>query len=110
MRLSDILFRGFKIPGARFRGKTRMVKKVTPLAMNDLRNDYRLEEQNMLYLRHPFLTLEQSKLLKEHLKQQHVPAVINSIAERNEKYAKKSLRIVDYLKHLNKSTDWDVIK
>lgn len=47
--------------GYLFRGKYRLVKEVTPKDRNNLINDYAREEQNMFYLRHPYLTSEQSQ-------------------------------------------------
>uniref|UniRef100_A0A1B6MRS8 Uncharacterized protein n=1 Tax=Graphocephala atropunctata TaxID=36148 RepID=A0A1B6MRS8_9HEMI len=110
MRLTSILFRGFKIPGARFKGKVRMVKRVTPIALNDLRNDFKIEEKNMLYLRYPFLTLEQSKALTKELKNQEVKQIVKKVTAIDEKFSAKSTRIVDQLKHLRITEDWDVIK
>jgi len=49
------------VPGHIFRGKRRLVKKVTLKSMNQLINEYELQEKNMLYLRFPYITQEQSK-------------------------------------------------
>ncbi|XP_012253891.2 uncharacterized protein LOC105684821 [Athalia rosae] len=60
MRLTAILLRK-KLPnGHIFRGKNRLVKQVDEKSLKQLRWDYELEEQNMLFLRHPYLTVEQS--------------------------------------------------
>uniref|UniRef100_A0A1B6GNS3 Uncharacterized protein n=1 Tax=Cuerna arida TaxID=1464854 RepID=A0A1B6GNS3_9HEMI len=110
MKLSSFLLRGFKIPGARFRGKVRMVKRVTPLALNDLRNDFKIEEKNMLYLRYPYLTLEQSQALTKELKKEKVKPLIKTVTLRDEKFSAKSTTLVDQLKLLRIKEDWDVIK
>ncbi|PNF40146.1 hypothetical protein B7P43_G09770 [Cryptotermes secundus] len=47
--------------GYLFRGKYRLVKEVTAKDRNNLINDYAREEENMFYLRHPYLTYEQSQ-------------------------------------------------
>ncbi|XP_069679446.1 large ribosomal subunit protein mL63 [Periplaneta americana] len=60
MRLALLLFSRKGPPGHIWRGKRKLLKEVTPLARNNLRNDYVREEENMFYLRHPYLTIEQS--------------------------------------------------
>lgn len=45
------------VNGHIFRGKDRLVKRVSKKAMERLRIEYDLMEQNMLYLRHPYLTI-----------------------------------------------------
>lgn len=56
MRISQMLLR-FKLPnGHIFRGKYRLVKPVSNRSLETLRKDYEREEQNMFYLRHPYLT------------------------------------------------------
>lgn len=60
MRLFPVLYRLRRkiMPnGHIFRGKDRLVKKVTPDAVQKLRNEFEIEEKNMFYLRHPYLTL-----------------------------------------------------
>lgn len=57
MKLSLVLFRRNQLPnGHIFRGKDRLVKKVEPVHLRRLRQDFEVEEQNMFYLRHPYLT------------------------------------------------------
>lgn len=57
MRLTLVLFRRNRLPnGNVFRGKDRMIKRVEPVHLRHLREDFAVEEQNMLYLRHPYLT------------------------------------------------------
>jgi hypothetical protein len=53
------------------------VKEVTPKDRNDLINDYAREEQNMFYLRHPYLTIV--SLLFNYLINGHLPTVITHI-------------------------------
>lgn len=57
MRLTLINLFKRTVPGHIFRGKDRLVKKVTKKVMNQLTLDYERTEENMLYLRHPYLTL-----------------------------------------------------
>lgn len=58
MRLSVILFHlKKKYPnGHIYRGKYRLVKPVFPDVIEKMKNEFRIEEQNMFYLRHPYLT------------------------------------------------------
>ncbi|XP_011055034.1 PREDICTED: uncharacterized protein LOC105146453 isoform X2 [Acromyrmex echinatior] len=49
-----------KIP-YRFRGKYRIVKKPSMHDLLKMKKDFEREEQNMLILRHPYLTVEQSQ-------------------------------------------------
>lgn len=39
-----------------FRGKDRLVKRVSKHSMDSLVRQFEMEEQNLLYLRHPYLT------------------------------------------------------
>lgn len=57
MKLTQLLFRRNRLPnGHIFRGKDRLVKKVEPKHLRALERDFNIEEQNMFYLRHPYLT------------------------------------------------------
>ncbi|XP_063220741.1 large ribosomal subunit protein mL63 isoform X2 [Bacillus rossius redtenbacheri] len=61
MRLTAFLLKR-KLPrGHIFRGKYRLVKQVDAKGRADLRHAYAIEEQNMFYLRHPYLSVEQSR-------------------------------------------------
>ncbi|XP_055678257.1 uncharacterized protein LOC129787004 [Lutzomyia longipalpis] len=60
MRLSLVCLFKRTVNGHIFRGKDRLVKRVSKRAMERLRVEYDLMEQNMLYLRHPYLTIEES--------------------------------------------------
>lgn len=58
MRLALVLLRSKVNPnGHIFRGKYRKVKPVFPEDLQKLRNQYQIEEENMFYLRHPYLTV-----------------------------------------------------
>lgn len=56
MRLTLVNFFKKTVPGHIFRGKKRLVTEVTRKSMNQLINDYEVQERNMLLLRHPFIT------------------------------------------------------
>ncbi|KAL1138770.1 hypothetical protein AAG570_008832 [Ranatra chinensis] len=106
MRLTLPFFFGMKLPnGHLFRGKRRLVKRVSHRAIETLKKDMQREEQNLFYLRHPYLTREQSaghsKALNKHQKW-----VNQFITAANDKFSKhKTLR--DELEHLKIGEDWD---
>lgn len=57
MKLTQFLFRRNRLPnGNLFRGKDRLVKKVEPVHIRRITQDFEVEERNMLYLRFPYLT------------------------------------------------------
>ncbi|XP_050520143.1 ribosomal protein 63, mitochondrial [Daktulosphaira vitifoliae] len=59
MKLTAALWK--KLPkGHIFKGKHRLVKPVTGLDIAAKLRDFEREEQNMFYLRHPYLTKEES--------------------------------------------------
>jgi len=47
-------------PGNIWSGKRKLYKEVTPEHVQGLKNQFAIEEQNMFYLRHAYLTPEQS--------------------------------------------------
>nr|BAN20481.1 conserved hypothetical protein [Riptortus pedestris] len=105
MRLTLPMFL-FKLPnGHIFRGKNRLVKPVSKKAVETLKKDLALEERNMFYLRHPYLTKEQSSGHSKHL-QKHEKWLAQFKIERNEKF-EKHRRLQDELSHLKTKEDWD---
>lgn len=56
MRLAIALLRKKMPNGHIYRGKYRIVPPTTGKHIAQKRIDYEIEEKNMLYLRHPFLT------------------------------------------------------
>lgn len=56
MRLSLICLFKKSVNGHIFRGKDRLVKRVSQRAMDTLRKEYDRQEKNMILLRHPYLT------------------------------------------------------
>uniref|UniRef100_A0A336LRH6 CSON012283 protein n=1 Tax=Culicoides sonorensis TaxID=179676 RepID=A0A336LRH6_CULSO len=61
MRLSALMFFKKTVNGYIFRGKNRLVKPVSRRSVKSLHKEYEVNEQNMLLLRHPYLTVEESK-------------------------------------------------
>lgn len=57
MHLTLINFFKKTVPGHIFRGKRRLIKPVSKRAIETLRRDYERQEQNMLLLRHAYLTV-----------------------------------------------------
>ncbi|XP_011497544.1 PREDICTED: ribosomal protein 63, mitochondrial [Ceratosolen solmsi marchali] len=60
MRLSALLYFGKKPHGIKYRGKYRVVREIKTSELRQLKAEYERTEKNMLYLRHPYLTIEQS--------------------------------------------------
>lgn len=56
MRLTTVLGRIKNPNGHIFRGKNRLVRQVTLEDISLLKQKMELEEKNMFYLRHPYLT------------------------------------------------------
>lgn len=56
MRLSLVCLFKKSVNGHIFRGKDRLVKRVSKNAMDTLVKEYERQEANMLLLRHPYLT------------------------------------------------------
>ncbi|KAI4498412.1 hypothetical protein M0802_006591 [Mischocyttarus mexicanus] len=84
MRLTVALL--FKEIPYRYRGKYRKVKKPTFEDLLKLRHDFEREERNMLILRHPYLTAEQSFKHMEEFPRERCGVIFGNY--KNEKYAK----------------------
>ncbi|XP_063704795.1 large ribosomal subunit protein mL63 [Culicoides brevitarsis] len=59
MRLTEFLLKR-SVNGYIFRGKERLVKPVSRRSIETLHKEYQMQERNMLLLRHPYLTVEES--------------------------------------------------
>ena len=57
MRLTLVNLFKKTVPGHLFRGKKRLVEKVTRKSMNQLINEFEVQEKNMLFLKFPYITL-----------------------------------------------------
>ncbi|XP_044738699.1 ribosomal protein 63, mitochondrial [Chrysoperla carnea] len=107
MRLTLALLRKKMPNGHIYRGKYRIVPPTTGKHIAQKRIDYEIEEKNMLYLRHPFLTPEQSfghakALGKSEQRMERLKAA------RLEDYFKKPhVRLEDRLAHLRVTDSWE---
>ncbi|XP_014213821.1 uncharacterized protein LOC106643266 [Copidosoma floridanum] len=107
MRLTMIMFFGKKPYGYKYRGKHRVVvePKINDLA--NLRYKYERIEKNMLILRHPYLTVEQSyghmALDKDYKKEM---AIAVHYKFRNDKFS-KHVTLAERLAHLKVKDAWD---
>lgn len=94
------------VNGNIFRGKTRLVKPVSRKSVATLHREYELQERNMLYLRHPYLTREESS--------GHAKA-LGKPGEVRKKWAKEALSgtmrphvtIEERLFHLDVKKSWE---
>lgn len=66
--------------------------------------DFEREEQNMLILRHPYLTIEQGCIKVGMTKKQET--LKNALKERRERFT-KNITIADRLSHLRITEAWD---
>lgn len=87
--------------------KNRVVKEIKLKELHELRNDYERTEQNMLILRHPYLTVEQAH---GHVKQSGVDTEYefwkNINNKRKEKF-EKHITMAERLVHLKVKEAWD---
>lgn len=92
------------VNGHIFRGKYRLVKRVTPRAVQSLTHDYELTERNMALLLKPFLTLDQSSGHAKELNKKE--KVVDRWREQQLKM-KPHVTIEDRLEHLNVKNVWE---
>ncbi|KAI5635523.1 mitochondrial ribosome protein 63 domain-containing protein [Phthorimaea operculella] len=106
MKLSLVLFRRNRLPnGHLFRGKDRLVKKVEPKHLRKIENEFAIEEQNMFYLRYPYLTEEESAGHSKALGKQ--VARIEALKETNRKIFKQDVTLYERLGHLRVKESWE---
>ncbi|XP_003703653.1 uncharacterized protein LOC100874932 [Megachile rotundata] len=107
MRITNILlYKVHNIP-YRFRGKYGKVKEPTIKDLIEFRRDLEREEQNMLILRHPYLTSEQSYgHMTEFKKDKNVNFMNSKREELNMKF-NREITIKDRLSHLIVTEAWD---
>ncbi|KAJ2942889.1 hypothetical protein O0L34_g15078 [Tuta absoluta] len=106
MKLSLVLFRRNRLPnGHLFRGKDRLVKKVEPKHLRTLEADFAVEEQNMFYLRYPYLTEEESF---GHAKALGKPvARMEALKDTTRKIFKQDVTLYERLGHLRVKESWE---
>ncbi|XP_076761591.1 uncharacterized protein LOC143429731 [Xylocopa sonorina] len=107
MRITSILlYKVHDIP-YRFRGKYGKIKKPTLKDIIEFKNDLEREERNMLILRHPYLTVEQSRGHMSEFKREKFINILHKWTEdQNEKFNKR-ITIQDRLSHLKVNEAWD---
>ena len=72
----------------------------------DLKKDFEREERNMLYLRHPYLTLEQSHGHMKEIKEQR-PHIMEKYNEYKVKKFSRQYTFAEALSHLRVKDAWD---
>ncbi|XP_068984409.1 large ribosomal subunit protein mL63 [Bombus flavifrons] len=107
MRITSILlYKVHNIP-YRFRGKNGIRKKPTLRDIFQFKQDLEREEANMLILRHPYLTVEQSNGHMSHLKQEKIANLMTKFKEDTNAKFNRKVTIMDRLGHLNVTESWD---
>ncbi|XP_053659101.1 ribosomal protein 63, mitochondrial [Anopheles marshallii] len=104
MRLSLVNFFKKSVNGHIFRGKNRLVKRVTPRAMQTLVREYERTEANMKLLLHPYLTKEQSS---GHAKELGKKEQIVAKWREEQLKMKPHVTIAERLAHLKVTDVWD---
>ncbi|XP_057336859.1 uncharacterized protein LOC130675302 [Microplitis mediator] len=107
MRLTAFLmhYKHKKPHGIKYRGKNRVVPQVRFEHLLKFRHDYERDEENMLILRHPYLTSAQSH---NHMKEIKPPINMSDVHNkvRNELF-QKHFSWVDQLAHLRVRDSWE---
>ncbi|XP_015592898.1 uncharacterized protein LOC107266680 isoform X2 [Cephus cinctus] len=84
--------------------KYRLVKKVTLPALRKMKQELEIEEKNMFYLRHPYLTVEQSIGHMHDLKENNQMTKFRQA--RLQKFC-KTVTLADHLNHLKVKDAWE---
>ncbi|XP_045453853.1 uncharacterized protein LOC123663201 [Melitaea cinxia] len=106
MKLTQLLFRRNRLPnGHIFRGKDRLVKKVEPKHLRALERDFNIEEQNMFYLRHPYLTEAESHGHSKALGKQEMRK--KGFENFTKKIFKDDVTLYERLQHLRVKESWE---
>lgn len=95
-----------KIP-FRFRGKYRKVNKPSMYDLLKMKQDFEREEQNMLILRHPYLTVEQSHGHMKDIVGDRKDAFLKRMLEYRHQKFQKEITIADRLCHMRVTEAWD---
>ncbi|XP_026740663.1 uncharacterized protein LOC113503055 [Trichoplusia ni] len=106
MKLTFVLFRRNRLPnGHLFRGKDRLVQKVEPKHLRAIKRDFAIEEQNMFYLRFPYLSEAESY---GHTKELGRPeARKEALLDKSRRLFKKDVTLYERLQHLRVKESWD---
>ncbi|ENN80647.1 uncharacterized protein LOC109533418 [Dendroctonus ponderosae] len=91
-------------PGHIWRGKHRLYKEVTSMHLSQLKDNLATEEKNMFYLRHAFITPEQSAGHARALGKNQMNYV-KTMTKRKEYY--ENVSIESRLGHLRVNEGWD---
>ncbi|KAG5318478.1 RT63 protein, partial [Pseudoatta argentina] len=92
----------------RFRGKYRKVKKPSMHDLLKMKKDFEREEQNMLILRHPYLTVEQSQgHMKDMYPKSRKQNFLEKVLAENRQKFQKEITIAERLCHMRVTEAWD---
>ncbi|XP_014486015.1 PREDICTED: uncharacterized protein LOC106750289 [Dinoponera quadriceps] len=106
MRLGLTLFKYKCTIPHRFRGKYRIVKDPSLKDLYRMRQDFDREEQNMLILRHPYLTIEQSFGHAQALRD-NTQVFLDKYREEKRQKFYKEISFADHLCHVGYGEKWD---
>lgn len=88
------------------RRKYRKVKEPSMIDLCQMRKDFEREEQNMLILRHPYLTVEQSTGYMKDLENRE-KKFFEKLNEYRRADFQKNITIADRLSHMRVTEAWD---
>lgn len=91
----------------RYRGKNRTVKKPSMHHLFKMKQDFEREERNMLILRHPYLTVEQSFGHKTEDMNRKCNTYLPKCKELYIQKFSKQITIADRLSHMRVTEAWD---
>ncbi|XP_030386623.1 ribosomal protein 63, mitochondrial [Scaptodrosophila lebanonensis] len=106
MHLTLINFFKKTVPGHIFRGMRRLIKPVSKNAMESLKREYERQDQIMLLLRHPYLTVEESSGHAKELQKREKMVAKWTEAQTLSKL-KPHVTIEERLNHLKVKETWD---
>ncbi|XP_071560973.1 large ribosomal subunit protein mL63 [Temnothorax nylanderi] len=91
----------------RYRGKYRKVKKPSMHDLLKMKQDFEREEQNMLILRHPYLTVEQSSGHMKDLIGDRKDNFLKKIYGEKDAKFQREITIAERLCHMRVTEAWD---
>ncbi|KAL7287604.1 hypothetical protein TKK_0018251 [Trichogramma kaykai] len=106
MRLTAFLCFGKRPHGIKYRGKYRQIKPITNFDLLTMRHDFDRTEKNMFYLRHPYLTVEQSFGHSKSPAEKYSKFIKKILHNRNQDFEKHTT-LAEVLAPLKVSEAWD---
>ncbi|KAG4076315.1 hypothetical protein HA402_005758 [Bradysia odoriphaga] len=107
MQLSLVCFFKKTVPGHIFRGKFRLVKKITKGAMAAQVREYERQDKIMYMLRYPYLTSEESSGHTKHLNKKEQKIAAFTDYKLKTAFRTPIITVEDRLNFLKVKENWD---